>query len=571
MSDPKVGNADLAIKVIDMYAREGINGLYGEAREALGINEDSLEVLREVLDSGGKNGEITKAEREKLLKEGFSPKFVKMFGPNGKAALYQRVKWLGNSGVKELKKQLSSQDAPSDSSMNLLDDVATKLREIGPVAFEYAAKELAALGPEVVPLLIEALKGDYHDNFKALAAKSLGIMGPDAEEAIPALNSIVENAPECYFLPLLEAAIKTMGQIGSEKAVPALKKALKNGYLKDLHPDIAKAVKQIRGAAKGFATTSDYAEIRDTLLQLDYKETLWRKKGVSTDELVEKLEDIGRSIENLRPQYQDDPGFQLVEKMYQDLHTDHNEGRSWDLDSSMHKIGGLLNERMKEAEIERVETSALSGKLKKTAKKLEGLGIAVEYAVPAADQENAPTVILMIQCHGGTNFKLSSEAEDSQGKIETYMHKLADKGVVKTIFPENHPVGQPYKVPEDKKFNNASDRVARARDDIRMYGCENPWASAVYFIEDLELDHRDCTDVRVTLGTIFAAQNLNMVMKKKKIDMAIVPMGAAHEDIYFYDKTRREALSPSEFVEFSKIAAFAGTNVLVVNTVKKPS
>ena len=82
-----------------------------------------------------------------------------------------------------------------------------------------AATELGRIGevtPEVVAALVKALD-DADDRVQVQAAISLGWM--QAKDAVPAL---IEKALQNKFLPLKRRAVQALGQIGDDRAIPAV-------------------------------------------------------------------------------------------------------------------------------------------------------------------------------------------------------------------------------------------------------------------------------------------------------------------------------------------------------------
>src|SRR5262249_42760751 len=87
-----------------------------------------------------------------------------------------------------------------------------------------AANALARIGKEVVPELLQLLKGKDNE-LRASAARTLSHMGPIAKEAIPTLIKCLDEQDE----NLRYAAAGALGQMApdSKSAIPALIKLLK--------------------------------------------------------------------------------------------------------------------------------------------------------------------------------------------------------------------------------------------------------------------------------------------------------------------------------------------------------
>jgi len=102
---------------------------------------------------------------------------------------------------------------------------------------------IAALPLEVtVPSLVEMVKG--HDPFKRLSAvKTLGLFGPMAEPAVPALIAALDDELE----DVRKEAVLALAKIGpaAKDAIPALEAALQEGVLIGIYAE--KAIKRITG------------------------------------------------------------------------------------------------------------------------------------------------------------------------------------------------------------------------------------------------------------------------------------------------------------------------------------
>jgi HEAT repeat protein len=96
--------------------------------------------------------------------------------------------------------------------------------EGSPLAREAAAKALINLKIEAVPFLIQMVK-DEDEELRILAIETLGDIGPDAKEAIPAV--IEARKTEANYSPLVEA-IDSFMLFMRKAAVPALVETLKD-------------------------------------------------------------------------------------------------------------------------------------------------------------------------------------------------------------------------------------------------------------------------------------------------------------------------------------------------------
>lgn len=91
----------------------------------------------------------------------------------------------------------------------------------------YAARALARIGSDAkaaVPRLLQVLRSDEDRDVRKLAAKSLGLIGPTAigpllPDAVEALTASLKGEPP----GLREYAARSLGQLGSVQAIPALR------------------------------------------------------------------------------------------------------------------------------------------------------------------------------------------------------------------------------------------------------------------------------------------------------------------------------------------------------------
>jgi HEAT repeat protein len=166
---------------------------------------------------------------------------------------------------------------PLPPSALACNDAVRALRQIGPAASaavpalieavrrtkevpfgEEVAYTLRAIGPKAVPLLTKALQGKENDHVRAMAVEALGLIGPRASGAVPALRDVLKEARgelrvtvstalwriarHRVAVPVLMGALadkdswvrqraaEALGEIGppARTAVPALGKALKD-------------------------------------------------------------------------------------------------------------------------------------------------------------------------------------------------------------------------------------------------------------------------------------------------------------------------------------------------------
>lgn len=274
MSDAKkIGDARLAEKVIDAYA-DGLDALTADECKGLGIDGAHCSTLRDVLKTGPE-GEVTPDERAELEKSGFAKEFIDgIAGTDGKNALRERVKWLGDHAVKkwwrinyekddrarminEIKSLGSAAIGAVPALIELFKD------EDSDVRWE-AARALISIGAPVVPALIEALKdeccivrlyavatlgnirlpavspfiealSDICTDVRLEAAFVLDRFGVSAAQAIPALSSALADEDKI----LRRTAAEVLGKIGKESfpALPFLEEMRDN----DPDPDCRKA------------------------------------------------------------------------------------------------------------------------------------------------------------------------------------------------------------------------------------------------------------------------------------------------------------------------------------------
>lgn len=93
-----------------------------------------------------------------------------------------------------------------------------------------AAGALANIGPSALPPLIHALKDD-NPCLRYAASVALGDMGPEARPAVPSLIKILEKDSDDA---VRFQVSRTLGDIGSADAIPALQKLRDKLYRKDL-------------------------------------------------------------------------------------------------------------------------------------------------------------------------------------------------------------------------------------------------------------------------------------------------------------------------------------------------
>jgi HEAT repeat protein len=187
----KVGNAKLAQKII--IANSDLDGLRpGECADA-GIDKSRCEYLIGALAKTGERSDldprfhdethdgswaISKAERERLSKLGFSGEFIsKLAGPDGMRALRVRAKWLRKA----------------------LRDESTEVREGAAHALGFADHAAAR---KAVPGLMRALE-DNAGNVAVKAAIALGRLGPAAKASVPTLIAVTETVHEGCLLYLV--------------------------------------------------------------------------------------------------------------------------------------------------------------------------------------------------------------------------------------------------------------------------------------------------------------------------------------------------------------------------------
>src|SRR5262245_5919482 len=114
-----------------------------------------------------------------------------------------------------------------------------------PEVLTQAARALAQIGPAGVPELLKALR-DPELRVRYQAAGALGIIGPDAREAVPLLTAALKETND----KMRARALYALGEIGPEArpAVPALVRTLR-----DREPDVrtqaSGALRQIGPAA----------------------------------------------------------------------------------------------------------------------------------------------------------------------------------------------------------------------------------------------------------------------------------------------------------------------------------
>lgn len=231
MSDAnKIGDAKLAQRVIEAYA-SGLDALTSKECTELKIDTQHCAALQKALGKGAE-GVVTEEESKDLAGAGFSDEFIKgLAGTDGKRALIERVKWLGDHAVKKWWRI----DASTFHRENMWD-------------------ELGGSGPAAVPLLIERLR-DGDAQVRAHACQSLGNIRPAAVSAIPALIDKLKDIDD----DVRERAAGGLAGIGrsAAPAVPALVVALgdKNadvvwnviGALAMIGPAAAPAVPELIG------------------------------------------------------------------------------------------------------------------------------------------------------------------------------------------------------------------------------------------------------------------------------------------------------------------------------------
>lgn len=99
-------------------------------------------------------------------------------------------------------------------------DISTRLEEIGPEPLVAILTDKTGTGSHA---------GPFRDSYRVAAVKALGILGPKAEAAVPALASAIgETDTRVALSSVGQEAIKALGRIGpgAKPAVPALVAAL---------------------------------------------------------------------------------------------------------------------------------------------------------------------------------------------------------------------------------------------------------------------------------------------------------------------------------------------------------
>lgn len=268
-----------AYRIIKAYADLYELGDY-ECRN-IGV-EQSCEDLKSVLNG---NGYITADERSSLIAKGYSERFVSaLFGKDGARARNKRIsslirylKWRKNSdkrknaaaelgkigpaakkAVSALIKVLNDEDeCVRDAAAEALGKIGAAAKEAIPALIE-ALKEksespgamiaLKGIGEVAIPALIEALK-HKNQTVRRNAAQTLGRIGPEAKEAIPAL--VIALRDKSNNEDVRRDAACSLGNIGPETTdvVPALISAL-NDQSSSVRCDAAWALGKIGPAAK---------------------------------------------------------------------------------------------------------------------------------------------------------------------------------------------------------------------------------------------------------------------------------------------------------------------------------
>jgi hypothetical protein len=201
----KIGDARLAQKVVEAFA-SGLDALTDQECADIGIYTQQLcSALQNALGLGA-GGVVTDEEREDLAAAGFSDEFVRgLAGSDGRRALMERVKWLGdhvvteqwhvNTFVSDLKEMCNELGRIGPAAAPAVPGLIAALRDEDWWVRQEAKKALAAIGPAAVPALASAL-GEDDPRTRMAAAEYLGNIGKPAHHALPFLDRMIESDPD---------------------------------------------------------------------------------------------------------------------------------------------------------------------------------------------------------------------------------------------------------------------------------------------------------------------------------------------------------------------------------------
>lgn len=314
--------------------------------------------------------------------------------------------------------------------------------------------------------------------------------------------------------------------------------------------------------AKSQTEELNYAELREQIINLDTDDTLWREKGKDYQAKGrQELVAIKTKLDDLKSQYQNDPDYQKLVLMWQDLQNDYQKQRKLNLDTSLGQIVEPLIEKIQRKGIQRYEIAELPNrKLQKLAIELQALGIEPEFIVPALETD-APTVILMLQAHSNpgmdTEIQQDLGVTSSQHSIVEYITAIQQSGLTKTVFGEGIPKGEMIDVKTAQQVQDMGYFQAKAilGDRLDLYGFDD-----MPFVKKsvVEITDPNSSYARQTVNNITLASNLVQELETRKTDTSIVVFGAGHE---------KEMDSYEEHpFPLSKAVAYTGANVVVIDT-----
>jgi hypothetical protein len=302
-------------------------------------------------------------------------------------------------------------------------------------------------------------------------------------------------------------------------------------------------------------------ELRDRIVKLDADDTVWRRKELAHRELAaSELEEIKWELDELKQRYGDDSDLKDLETMYADLRGDYEKGGKLNLDSSLGAIAGEVYREMEQTGIQALHPNQVPpGDLQELAQRLADFGMSVEYVV-AANQANAPTLILMPQSHASLGMsegiKAIAGVTANQAEIKSVLVQLSEAGLTHNSFIEGLAAGTELTL-KSAKLNPDQGMALAKRDlatNLTVYGFDN-----LQFLRKTLVESTDPVAVllRQTAGNIYLADALKRQIDHLDIQLSTAVIGAGHE----------LNIETGEMHSFSlsKIVAYLGINVIVVN------
>lgn len=196
-----MGNwVQLGKKIIQAYSTD-IMGITDASCARVGVSARQCRVLKKVLPTGH-DGLVTSQEREELARSGFSEATISTIaGTDGKRALLNRVKWLGEEvrgkymDNKDKSHALFELGDMKEDALPALFDMVAVLRDPDPNLRVAAVENIGCMGPAagVVFRQVFRLMDDPDWLVRDTVLATLGRMGPAAREAIPRIVTQLEN------------------------------------------------------------------------------------------------------------------------------------------------------------------------------------------------------------------------------------------------------------------------------------------------------------------------------------------------------------------------------------------